>query len=561
MTKAIDLTTDPLRISTAIAKAGVNTSNKVVAKVATGQAKRRAKVGIKVHNKSKSNQNVQTILKKRDNHVGKRATAKGSYAGKAYSKGRSQTPSKGGGDKSAASRRSENNTPKEVSTSSNSSTVQTKTEKPKRKTEEIGQDQFTASHEKPQGHNTSQQNRDSGKGKKAKDKDKEKLTAESGEKKSSHHEEGEKDRNAGRLLGAAALVDVASKVKKSSEVNDIFVGASGSDSSNDKIDREAMLSALNIKDGQNMSQEQINSKANSLAEVYSEQNREQVVNRLQEKSPGMSRDQANQAFSKRQQQIESAQGYLSSSNNSVAQAAPRRDVFKESKISELNNKKKNLDNLIKSLKNDTTLEDLKKNAGKKVVRNAPVKEATKNSSRRARTSSPQGRVAASSGGVSSGGGFSGNSGGSLGQSSGGMSSSSQESSTSAVSKAEVGDAKMSTEEGSTPEAQKSLSMTEMLKLAEHEDVQILTDVKFAWRIKDVEALSSTAKKSLSEFAELVESKSIARTKMKYSGKDSYLEVYEFANGKKYSFLIDVDKNVELIPESRTDEIIQRFVSE
>ena len=564
VTKVIDLTTDPLRISTTIAKAGVNASNKVVAKVATGQAKRRARVGIKVHEKSKRNTNVNDILKRRDNHVGKRATAKGSYVGKAYRKSRSKTPPKGGGDKAITSKTKESNIPKETSSNPSPKTAQTSTSKQvsKKQASEVGRDQFAPSHDKPQHHSTNQQNKNTN-NKKGKDKDK--LASESSEKKSTHHEEGDdnskKGSNAGRLLGAAAIADVANKVKNSSDVSDIFVGASGSDSSSDKIDREAMLSALNIKDGQSMSQEQISSKANSLAEVYSEQNREQVVNRLQEKSPGMSRDQANQAFSKRQQQIKSAQGYLSSQNKSVAQAAPRRDVFKESKISELNNKKKDLDNLIENLKNDTTLEDLKKNAGKKVVRNAPVKEATKSSNRRARASSPQGRVAASSGGVSSGGGFSGGSGGGLGQSSGGVSSSSQGSSTPAENKAEVGDVKMSTEEGVVPEAQKPLSMTEMLKLAEHEDVQILTDVKFAWRIKDVEALSSTAKKSLSEFAELVESKSIARTKMKYSGKDSYLEVYEFSNGKKYSFLIDVDKNVELIPESRTGDIIQRFVSE
>jgi hypothetical protein len=552
LTKVADVATDPLSITTRASKLGVDVSNKILKKVGSGQVARRANLGLKVAQRAKQSTRVNEILKRRDNHAGKRVSTKGTVASRIHRK--ANTPPKPTGSttpKTTPSTTARTTKSTLNHSSNNSVTYET------RPSRDSKNPQFDP--------NANRSNRTN-----PKNQDQFELTAD--HKRSGHDKDKQSDgpsKKMVRTVGALTAADIANKVlNKESSSEDSFPGGGAFDlpgSSSEGSGESANLSsALNM--GENASMEQMSEKAEALSEVYSEENRDEIVSRLQETNPGMSRDQANAAFSKRQAQIQAAKDQLAGMQRDLdvkdasAIKSPG-DIIQQSQISELKSKKDNLDKLLANLQNEKT--ELPNVQPQAVASNNNVVRADiPSSSRRVAASSPRkpvtssaGRSAVSAGALSSSGSYS-----------------DYDSSRSSELTADNVPAKQPEEDSVSNDASEpevledkgsspALSMMDMLKLAERDDVDISTDAAFPWEIEKVEALSDNAKKSLNEFSSLIKDKKIAKTKMKYSGENSHLEVYEFSNGKKYSFLIDVNKNIELIPESRTGEIIERFVKE
>lgn len=552
-TKVADVVTDPLSITTKAANMGVNASNKLLKAVGTGKVARQAGIGIRVAKRAKTSSRVNDILKKRDNHVTKRAATKGSVASRVYRKTTPKpTPPKPPEVKPPAANRvtsSGNNSgsrfgqrPSSERNNQPSFDPASRSGNDQRRGGNSQNDQFQVSHDGKKGGNGSGSGHE-------KDKDTSDTVSKAGI----------------RTLGALTAADIANKVLNKDDESGSFPGGGGAfdlPGSSEEVSAAKpadLNSALNMGAGASVSE--MSDKADALSEVYSESNRDEIVSRLQETNPGMSRDQANAAFSKRQAQVMAAKEQLAGMQRDLdvrdALKSPS-DIIQQGQISELKNKKDNLDKLLANLQNEelptapTAQGQVQQNQGTKVVAPSSTRRVAANSPTQVARGGSVGGGLFSAGGLSSSGGL-----GSSEGSSGGLTAANVPKNEEVNQSTEPEAVEEDPQENTGP----VLSMMDMLKLAERDDVDISTDVSFPWEIDKVEALSDKARKSLTEFSELVKDQKMARTKMKYRGDDSHLEVYEFANGKKFSFLIDVNKNIELIPESRTGDIIQRFVKE
>lgn len=585
-TKVADVVTDPLSITNRASQMGVNLSNKVLSKVAKGKVKKRADLGLKVAQRAKTSTRVSEVLKKRDRHAVKKASTKGAVANRLHRRYKPTSSSSSSTTPSTAGRSTSRSTDRYQTTRRGDPDYRGRVERTTPKREDPVQIATNQEHRKNHQNSTDHS---------------------SGQGGNHHNKENEDGSSAGvKALGALAIVDVGSKVLGSesdydsnddedegfggfrlddttsglrgagSGKGDIPFGAIGANGANGSTGNgagnqgsesgisEDISKALNV--GTGTSYEEMSQKAEALSEVYSEENRGDIVNRLQSMNPGMSASQANAAFNKRQAEIQAEKDRLASMDGSSnSRGSSTVNPLATSQLDQLKSKKQNLDKLIAELKSDD-LSDITAQAQRKSAPTvAPVQQGSRSTgtSSRSRNSSVGNRAPASS----SGSGFAVAAGG-LGTSDyasysapSGLNASHGAAAKSEANAEGTNQVVAPKVEEPTQKEAPQLSMMDMLKLAERDDVDIDTDVKFPWEVKKVEALSDSARKSLGEFQKLVSSQQTAKTKMSYRGEDSHLEVYEFAGGKRYSFLIDVNKNIELIPESRTQDIIQRFVKE
>jgi len=572
ITKVADVVTDPLSITTKASKLGVNLSNKVLKKVGTGKVAQRADVGMKLAQRAKRSATTQRVLKNQNKNAGKKATTKGAVANRLHKRYTGATtpkpsPTKVSGTKPSNGNSSATTRVQREATSSSSG-----------RNQQNNTDSILTSNNNQ--NNRPQRNNDDSNFQVSHDTNHKK----SGHDSSSHHKDGEekKEKAGVRALGALTAADIAKKVlgndpedefSESSEFSSRKGGAfdlgqdspqKNSQNPSGSSDRTSLNKALNI--GENASVQEMQEKAETLSNVYSEENRGDIVNRLQDANPGMSRSQANRAFENRRKQVEAAKERLAKMESSNESSQSYADTITQSKMTDLQSKKENLDKLISELQNEDPL--AVQEAARVATANRQdqmVKPAQASSSSSARrVVSPSGQAVAARSGTSS---FAGSSAGGLGASD--YANYSNQGSELGIENAPRSEEPKEEVEASReiasvdPQAEEvpQLSLMDMLKLAERDDVDIYTDVKFPWSISKVEALSESAKNKLDEFSSLIDGQKVAKTKMLYKGKDSHLEVYEFSNGKKFSFLVDVNKNIELIPESRTGNIIEQFVKE
>lgn len=564
--KVVDTVTNPFNVSEKVSRLGVNASNRVLQHVGTDSSKRFARVSLRMDERYETSRMVERVLDKRDNHTTRNFAMRSARASKTAKSVSEEvrhlsnshmtppTSNRRGTISRDGSRDVSDHFKPEHSSNNKSQTTQSTTpEKKAGRTTDGKREGVEVSVEKP-----------------SKEKSK---SAGSDHKVSSDHakKEGEKKEgtslSGANALGAMAIADVTHKLTQSEK---------------DMLARDTSVAGLEkAKDilGAN-SIAQMKQNAEKLSEMYSDKNKEQIVEKLVNET-GVSKAAAEQIYNNRREEVVAAKNYIANqsdvSSSGESRSAAVRDVSSFSEKSELERMAKDIKSSPLTQK-EKEFNSKKDALEKRLERLSEKFDDQSNSNNDGQEVSGRRESRGSSvarnqrNPASTGGGSLASASSASGRSSSSSSSSSSTSSNSgtgevnpllgnalsAINKGEGSDAtsaegvvredgvvelakaeKMTDLENATEleKTYQTSAITNLLKMVNQENVEMVNDFKVTF--DDITYDESINKVYAQRALSFVNNESVAKFKISKTLKDkSVVEIYEFDGGEQFSFIND-----------------------